>query len=95
MILKPEERDFKKRVWQNLNKDWLEDQQERKRKKKELSKKAKQLEIITHSSQVSQSVQANSAGVMTPDSNTNHGFVLNSFLLEKKLLDTDRVNSPE
>jgi len=39
MFLKPEERDFKTRVWQNLNKDWLEDQTERKRKKTELIKK--------------------------------------------------------
>lgn len=39
MILKPEERDFKTRVWNNLNKDWIKDQKERKRKKKEIQKK--------------------------------------------------------
>jgi hypothetical protein len=50
MILKPEERDFKTRVWNNLNKEWLEDQQERKRKKKEMKKKQKTYEIITNSS---------------------------------------------
>ena len=86
MILKPEERDFKTRVWNNLNKEWLEDQQERKRKKKEMKKKQKTYEIITNSSQISQSAHANSAGAITPDSQSQ-GFVLNSFLLEKKLME--------
>jgi hypothetical protein len=39
MLLKPDERDFKTRVWNNLNKDWIIDQKERKRKKKLLQKK--------------------------------------------------------
>jgi hypothetical protein len=36
MLLKPDERDFKTRVWNNLNKDWIIEQKERKRKKKQL-----------------------------------------------------------
>lgn len=96
MLLKPEERDFKTRVWQNLNKDWLEEQTERKRKKKELIKKQKSFEIITHSSQVSQSVQANSAGVMTPASDQqDKGFILNSFLLKEKLTEAEQQQQSE
>ena len=36
MLLKPDERDFKTRFWNNLNKDWIIEQKERKRKKKQL-----------------------------------------------------------
>ena len=94
MLLKPDERDFKTRVWNNLNKDWIIDQKERKRKKKLLQKKQK-YQTLTNSSQISQSAAANSAGVMTPDNTTQLNFVLNQALLEKKLLDNSNydVNS--
>lgn len=36
MLLKPDERDFKTRVWNNLNKDWIIEQKEKKRQKKQL-----------------------------------------------------------
>ena len=41
MILTKKERGLKIRIWNNLNKEWLTEQNERKRKKKEQAKKIK------------------------------------------------------
>lgn len=38
MILSKEEREFKTRVWNHLNKDWISEQKVKKRKKKEMAK---------------------------------------------------------
>ena len=45
MILKKEERDFKARLWQNLNSDWLKTQKKRRRDQKAQVKKIKQKQI--------------------------------------------------
>lgn len=41
MILNKEEREFKTRVWNNLNREWLTEQKKRKREKKEQAKRIK------------------------------------------------------
>ena len=52
MILKKDEREFKSRVWNNLNREWLTLQNEKKREKKEAAKRIKQMQNATISSQV-------------------------------------------
>lgn len=55
MILNAQERDFKARIWTNLNKQWLIDQKEKKRTKKAEQKTRKALKAtnsVASSSQV-------------------------------------------
>ena len=50
MILDKNERDFKSRLWNNLNREWITEQNEKKRKKKEHAKKIKRDQQLTNSS---------------------------------------------
>ena len=47
MILNKEEREFKTRVWNNLNREWLTEQKKRKREKKEQAKRIKSMQTAT------------------------------------------------
>ena len=50
MILNPQERDFKARIWTNLNKAWLLDQKTKKRQQKALRKQMKATNSVLSSS---------------------------------------------
>ena len=78
MLLNSQERDFKARVWTNLNKQWLVEQKEKKRIKKQEIKARKALKT-THS------FASSSQMVSEPQSPTSKFSSPETYALGKKL----------
>lgn len=72
MILNKEEREFKTRVWNNLNREWLTEQKKRKREKKEQAKRIKSMQTATISS-VAQSMISEGSQIAIEDCQSNKG----------------------
>ena len=84
MILSEKERNLKTRIWNNLNKEWLTEQNEKKRKKKEQAKKVKSQIMATSS--IAQSMISEGDGLPIEDSQNN--LQMNNMLDNESQLDS-------